>query len=61
MRSQELIALPKGTRVKPKEVFKDVQNYIHRADKVSGLRRQLIQQAKLGRFRMVGDDEWERM
>ena len=61
MLKHELIALPKGTRVKPKEVTKQIENYVHRADVTSALRRRLTTLSKQGKFRMVDSDEWERM
>jgi len=57
---EELLALPKGTRVTPKEVCKEVENYIHRADKTSVLRKRLAVLSKQGKFRMVDLDTWER-
>ena len=61
MLQKELLALPHGARVNPKIVFSSESNYIHRADKVHSLRQQLIRLSKLGKFRLVGDDEWERV
>lgn len=61
MLQKELLNLPKGTRVKPKEFTKRIENYIRRADETSALRKRLAKLSERGAFRMVGLDEWERM
>jgi hypothetical protein len=58
--TQELLALPKGTKVTPKEIYQHMENYVHRADKTSVLRKRLAVLSKRGHFRMVGLDTWER-
>jgi hypothetical protein len=58
--TKELLALPKGTRITPKEVCKNIENYVHRADKTSVLRKRLTVLSKKGEFRMVDLDTWER-
>jgi hypothetical protein len=60
MLQKELLDLPKGTRVKPKEAFKHIENYVWRADECSSLRKRLARLSELGKFRMVELDEWER-
>jgi hypothetical protein len=60
MRQKELLDLPKGTAITPTEVFQSQNNYVHRADNVSSLRKRLACLSKRGNFRMVGLDTWER-
>jgi hypothetical protein len=56
----QLLALPRGSRVRPKEAFTDEPNYIFRADSRHALRQRLANLSKQGKFRMIGNDEWER-
>jgi hypothetical protein len=56
----QLLALPRGSRVKPKEAFIGEPNYIFRADNTHALRQRLANLSKQGKFRMIGNDEWER-
>ena len=56
-----LVELPKGTKVNPKILFSDEPNYIYRADNIHALRQRLTRLSQRGLFRMVGEDEWERM
>jgi hypothetical protein len=61
MNQKELLSLPKGTRITPKETCKEIKNYVHRADETSNLRKRLTLLSKRGKFRMVNLDTWERM
>ena len=56
-----LVALLPGTKVSPSILFADEPNYIYRADNTRALRQRLARLSKNGKFRMVSEDEWERV
>lgn len=58
---RDLLDLPKGWLVRPSALYSDEANYVWRSDKRHALRQRLARLSKLGAYRMVSDDLWERM
>lgn len=58
---RELLAMLPGSKIHISNTFCEETNSTLRADARHALRQRLAHLSKKGKFRMSGDDEWERM